>query len=257
MFLCYKPFVLGWVTPSSTMTVAVYGHYGILTGTALLIGDSRKARPRFTTNNTSASCALHSIPVLFHPNSLRSVWRNDGSALVGHEFTGSRFSWGTPHKALPLTTPGHREAPLFITCSPAHTAATPYRSTTATPLLPRRCSIAAPFSFPQRHDFTSFGLGYHELLMDLLNSIGCICDYLPNPLASQLTFVWGLLVSLTTCLKIIGGVTGIFTEADLHTTLYLFYAKKALLHHLPADSLGPTVLYTASFLRSVSLPNVK
>ncbi|KAJ4867608.1 hypothetical protein Rs2_50852 [Raphanus sativus] len=94
MSLCYNSFVLGWVMPSSFMNVAVSGLCGMLTGTAMVIGDFRKDLSRFTT--TSASCVLCSIPVLSHLNSLRLQPLRYGSALDGVEFTGSDFLLGIP-----------------------------------------------------------------------------------------------------------------------------------------------------------------
>ncbi|KAF8103798.1 hypothetical protein N665_0185s0070, partial [Sinapis alba] len=72
-------------------------------------------------------------------------------------------------------------------------------------------------------------LGHHTLFMGLIS---------PVVLASQLTFLWGKLVSLTNFLKVTDGFIGIFTEADLHTMFYSSCAKSLLFLHLPVDSSG-------------------
>ncbi|KAF8069797.1 hypothetical protein N665_1134s0007 [Sinapis alba] len=59
-----------------------------------------------------------------------------------------------------------------------------------------------------------------------------------NSRVSQPMFLWGRLVFITNFLKTINGFIEIFTEANLHTMLYLSCSKSRLFFHLPVDSPG-------------------
>nr|VDD15182.1 unnamed protein product [Brassica oleracea] len=137
------------------------------------------------------------------------------------------------------------------------------------PLTGRRTSSAKLSSSRRGYVSNVLGMGLHLLKLGLGSPI--VFNYQwPRPLLSQPTMLWGYLVSLINCLKVIYEFAEVDTEAGLHITMHLSCAKSLISSPLPVGLPGSsssplasfslekrTAISTTSLLRSVSLPNVK
>ncbi|KAG2257808.1 hypothetical protein Bca52824_077102 [Brassica carinata] len=130
----------------------------------------------------------------------------------------------------------------------------------------RRTSYTVLSLYRRGHVLNFLWLGLHTLSLGLFSPLAFIYQW-SNPLMSQPTFLWGLLVSVNNCQKIIDGFSGLFTEAG---SPYLSYTKSLMFAQSPMGSPGSpssplayfclekrTFSSTTSLLRSVSLPNIK
>ncbi|KAL0666553.1 hypothetical protein Bca4012_029257 [Brassica carinata] len=205
--------------------------------------------------------AVHSLRVAPHQPDLPSSQPQDlyvlSSKLCPHLVKKS-FSY-LPLSRLILPAVGQRPEPT--TPPPSHQAY-PGRS-------PVAASSARLSSSRRGYVSNMLGMSLHLLKLGLGSPI--VFNYQwPRPLLSLPTMLWGYLVSLINCLKVIYEFTGVGTEAGLHITMHLSCVKSLLSSPLPVGLPGPsssplayfslekrTAISTTSLLRSVSLPNVK
>ncbi|KAG2289690.1 hypothetical protein Bca52824_049294 [Brassica carinata] len=212
-------------------------------------------QPRFATTLTFFSTNYH--PLLGStPSAVISATRPLRFAGSSSSVKKLRY---LPLSRLILPAVGQRPEPT--TPPPSHQAY-PGRS-------PVAASSARLSSSRRGYVSNMLGMSLHLLKLGLGSPI--VFNYQwPRPLLSLPTMLWGYLVSLINCLKVIYEFTGVGTEAGLHITMHLSCVKSLLSSPLPVGLPGPsssplayfslekrTAISTTSLLRSVSLPNVK
>ncbi|KAG2330182.1 hypothetical protein Bca52824_001362 [Brassica carinata] len=144
-----------------------------------------------------------------------------------------------------ITTVAGLPTPL----APPSSSTPPCRLNSASSLLCRHSSQFIGFFDRGRLSLFVHEMGHYQFAVGLTSPIRLQGPHLLLAV-SQLTLMWGGLVSLTNLLKMFSGFTGLFTETNLHSKHHLSCSKSSLSFHLPVDSLGPSLSPFASFLRS-------
>ncbi|KAH0888177.1 hypothetical protein HID58_050606 [Brassica napus] len=181
--------------------------------------------------------AVHSLRVAPHQPDLPSSQPQDlsvlSSKLCPHRVK-ETFSYLSSSRLI-LPAVGRRPEPTI-----------PHSPSLSWSLTGRRTSSARLSSSRRGYVSNLLGMGLHLLKLGLGSPI--VFNYQwPRPLLSQPTMLWGYLVSLINCLKVIYEFTGVGTEAGLHITMHLSCTKSLLSSPLPVGLPGSSSSPLASF----------